>query len=523
MIKGKKKMPKAYSYLRFSTPEQAKGDSKRRQWQLAKEYADAHGLELDEELTCKFQDEGVSAFRGSNVETGELAEFRDAVRRGYVEPGSYLLVESLDRLSRQYARKSIRVLEDICDEGITVVTLSDGKVYTKEILDVDQTAFIMSILIFYRAHEESEMKSKRGKAVWTHKRHTAGSKPLTAKTPAWLTLDKKTQKIKIIPDRAEIVKRIYRMYLQGIGPKSIALKLNEEGHNTWGEGKRKGKYWYYSYVVKILANPAVIGYMVPHTLEYLEKKRVRVPQEAVRGYFPAVIDEETFNRAQELRKSNSGMKGMKSSVPLRNIFSRLAKCPLCGSNLVRVAKNDSDIYLACSRARSRAGCDFYRVRYDELEDVFLPKFLEGLMNLPRRDTRFNDVHNRLNTLRRTISRYDTELDRIVSMVKHGKRWPKLEEEMERLEKEKEIAKQELKKAVLEHASLKPKVVEYKIKEYVATVAKNKNQDIDTARLNALLRSLCKTIVVDDHKLIVEFAHGPVQEISRVYNSYRFIN
>ena len=35
--------PKAYSYLRFSTPEQQQGDSKRRQLDLARHYADAHG------------------------------------------------------------------------------------------------------------------------------------------------------------------------------------------------------------------------------------------------------------------------------------------------------------------------------------------------------------------------------------------------------------------------------------------------------------------------------------------------
>src|SRR4028119_1217108 len=94
-------MPKAYSYLRFSTPEQIKGDSRRRQTSMAQEYAAKHGLTLDEELT--YQDLGVSAFRGKNAEDGKLSEFLDAVRFGKVEPGSYLLVESLDRISRQAA------------------------------------------------------------------------------------------------------------------------------------------------------------------------------------------------------------------------------------------------------------------------------------------------------------------------------------------------------------------------------------------------------------------------------------
>ena len=52
--------PKAYSYIRFSTPEQALGDSERRQVESARDYATAHGLELDESLT--FADKGAVLF-----------------------------------------------------------------------------------------------------------------------------------------------------------------------------------------------------------------------------------------------------------------------------------------------------------------------------------------------------------------------------------------------------------------------------------------------------------------------------
>ncbi|WP_319405795.1 recombinase family protein [uncultured Desulfosarcina sp.] len=60
--------PKAYSYLRFSTPEQMKGDSFRRQSEAAVHFADNHRLELDESIT--YQDLGVSAFHGKNVHEG---------------------------------------------------------------------------------------------------------------------------------------------------------------------------------------------------------------------------------------------------------------------------------------------------------------------------------------------------------------------------------------------------------------------------------------------------------------------
>jgi DNA invertase Pin-like site-specific DNA recombinase len=127
---GVKKMTKtnearAYSYLRFSTPEQLKGDSLRRQTELAERYASTHALQLDTELNLR--DLGVSAYRGANLETGALGAFLDAIKQRIVEPGAYLLVESLDRVSRKAARKAVRVLEEIVEAGVTVVTLNDGK------------------------------------------------------------------------------------------------------------------------------------------------------------------------------------------------------------------------------------------------------------------------------------------------------------------------------------------------------------------------------------------------------------
>src|ERR1700722_13018233 len=88
----------AFSYLRFSTPEQASGDSRRRQLAMAEEYAADHHLKLDRQLS--FRDLGVSAFHGENARDGALRAFLEAIEHNLVPKGSFLLVESLDRLSR---------------------------------------------------------------------------------------------------------------------------------------------------------------------------------------------------------------------------------------------------------------------------------------------------------------------------------------------------------------------------------------------------------------------------------------
>ena len=70
---------KAYSYVRFSTPDQIKGDSFERPTRKAAEYA--RGLELDTTLT--FRNLGVSAFRGKNAQNGALKAFLDGVEQTF--------------------------------------------------------------------------------------------------------------------------------------------------------------------------------------------------------------------------------------------------------------------------------------------------------------------------------------------------------------------------------------------------------------------------------------------------------
>jgi DNA invertase Pin-like site-specific DNA recombinase len=86
--------PIAYSYARFSTPEQERGDSERRQIDAARHYAEQQGFDLDESVVV---DRGISAFAGKNVSEGALGEFIKRVERKKITRGSALFVESPDR------------------------------------------------------------------------------------------------------------------------------------------------------------------------------------------------------------------------------------------------------------------------------------------------------------------------------------------------------------------------------------------------------------------------------------------
>jgi DNA invertase Pin-like site-specific DNA recombinase len=82
--------------------------------------------------------------------------------------GSALPLESLDRLSRQSARKAVAIFSDIVDLGIDVVTLNDGKRYSKA--SFDDIELVIAVLLMSRAHNESREKGRRVADAWAAKR-----------------------------------------------------------------------------------------------------------------------------------------------------------------------------------------------------------------------------------------------------------------------------------------------------------------------------------------------------------------
>jgi DNA invertase Pin-like site-specific DNA recombinase len=144
----------------MSTDAQLKGDSLRRQLEQSREHAASQGWELAEE--DQLRDIGISAFSGANVSGGALGLFLEAIRNQKVEEGSFLIIESLDRLSRQEVLKSLGLFIEILGARVNIVTLTDGRTYTSASDFPDLT---LSIAVMSRAHEESRTKSHRVRAA----------------------------------------------------------------------------------------------------------------------------------------------------------------------------------------------------------------------------------------------------------------------------------------------------------------------------------------------------------------------
>jgi DNA invertase Pin-like site-specific DNA recombinase len=499
-----KPKPKAYSYLRFSTPEQQKGDSFRRQANMAHEYATRHGLELDTELT--FHDLGVSAFRGANAEAGRLADFREAVQEGLVPQGSYLLVEALDRLSRLVPRKAYRVLEDIVTAGVTVVTLNDGRAYTTESLDSDPTSLLVAIVLFMRANDESANKARRLKAAWEGKRMHAQTKPLTAQVPAWLRLVREegvagaSSRIELIPERASVVQRIFADYLRGIGHHGIADSLNKEAVPCFG----RANFWHRTYVKKILSSPATHGVFVPHQYVHEAGRRTRTPLSPVVGYYPAVVSQETFEDAQALGGTAHTTKQRSGQVV--NILGGLARCPTCGSTMTRVNKGSTGKggkpKLVCTKAKAGAGCSYVSVSLDAVEFALVTNAALLAADVPSGDEKLDE---RLSQVLDAIDATEGVIGNLLEVLEGGAsgavsgKLRDYEAALAELTAERDALLTRL------AGSSGPILA----KRVSAVVAALESEPLDRPRANAALRAVLEAAVVDHSAgtLLLQWKHG----------------
>jgi hypothetical protein len=323
--------------------------------ELSAKYAKEHNLVIDDSL--KLTDLGVSAFKGNNAVEGRLGAFLQAVDNGIVPAGSTLLVENLDRISREHAIDALALLNKILQRDITVVTLTDNQKYTKESIR-DTGQLLYSIVVMARANEESELKSRRTKAAHDNRKRIARETkaPVSAIAPAWIELVNGQFVLK--KDAAKTVQLIFNLYANGRGYHSLTNYLNEHKVETFTYFNRKAAMWGPSYIKKILHNPAVIG-----------------SWDNIDNFYPAAIDLALYKQVQDklavAGKHNSGRKG-----PVSNIFSNLCKCAKCGAPMI-LHTTQSYRSLMCYKGRYAKGdCKSKSWVLSQIEPLVLKQITE---------------------------------------------------------------------------------------------------------------------------------------------------
>ena len=215
----------AYSYSRFSSSGQRGSISIPRQIERARAYAKQEGWTLDESL----RDEKTSAFKGKHRLTGDLAKFLKLIQTGKIQPGSFLIVEAMDRLSREKVSVALSMFLQIITAGVGIVTLVDNRRYTVDNIDRNPYELMGSIALMAAANEYSSKLSDRVKDAYQRDFKAAKSgkgRILAGSIPYWIQLD--GGKLVFHPERAQVMRKIVGWAMTGWGVEKIAKALTAE-------------------------------------------------------------------------------------------------------------------------------------------------------------------------------------------------------------------------------------------------------------------------------------------------------
>lgn len=292
-----------------------------------------NNMVLDTELSL--EDLGVSGYSGANAKHGALGVLRVMLLNGDIEPGTILLIEAFDRLTRMSLPDAYELLFSLVNNGLTIVTLTDNKTWTKEALK-DIGSFMMSMVLLYRGHEESKQKSKRLRDTFAEARKKS-KKESFGTAPGWLYREAQDQPWQVDEVKAESVRKVFELSALGYGSKMIAKRANEE---KWPiptrETKARPDHWHGRMPGQLLRNRAVLGErehrIRTHESHEYHWKGLSTGM-VIPDYFPRIVSDELWNSAHASIATR--MVARRRDTQYYNIWSGLLYCGYCGAPIQR--------------------------------------------------------------------------------------------------------------------------------------------------------------------------------------------
>ena len=327
--------------------------------------------------TVFFVDDGIT---GTTMKRPGFQKMLTAIEAGYI---SAVFVKDLSRLGRNYIEVGKLTEEFFPLHDIRLVAVSDG-VDSDEGED-DFTPF-KNIMNEYYAKDIS--KKRR---IVNKMKGNAGV-PLSPPPYGYIKNPDDPRFWVVEPEAAEVVRRIYRMALEGYGLAETAAQLAADGvvNPTYywrSRGTSRGgskstvepTKWGHTTVKKILTLQEYCGDVInfkSYSKSYKMKKRIENPEEN-RAIFlnvhEAIIDRQTWEKVQAIQKGTRRKKPTVTQEP--SVFSGLLKCPECGGNLnFHFNQNNHDIkFFSCQNHNSgyRKCSKTHYIRLDFLEQVVL--------------------------------------------------------------------------------------------------------------------------------------------------------
>ena len=296
---SKRKITALYERLSRDDDQQGESNSIANQKKLLESYAAQHGFPNP----VHFTDDGISGTRFDRP--GFMALMKE-VEAGNVE---YLCLKDMSRMGRDYLKVG-QIMEIIRQKGVRLIAVNDGVDSARG--DDDFTPFRNIMNEFYCRDTSRKIRS-------TFQAKGKTGKHLTGTVIYGYLWNETRDKWLVDPEAAEVVKRIYQMTIDGLGPYQIAKKLSEEQVlipsaylAQHGEGVNKNKTfkdnygWGSSTVVEILKKREYLGHTVNFKTRkhYKDKKSHYVSEDEwtiFENTHEAIIDQQTFDLVQKIR------------------------------------------------------------------------------------------------------------------------------------------------------------------------------------------------------------------------------
>ena len=358
-------MTKIALYLRLSVDEADTDESNSitNQRYLLNNYLD-QTPEFKNWERLEFVDDG---FSGTSLNRPAFQRLMIDVKAGTIR---HIIVKDLSRFMRDYLELG-NYLENIFPFlGVRFIALNDqydSLTSENNGLDID-VPFKNLLNDFYAKDVSEKVKS----AMNTMKR--------SGKNMSWLPpfgyIKNPDDRFKIIIDEevAPIVRRIFKLCIEGMGAHKIAMLLNSEQTITPAERKMQvsqARYktsiiitaeqnrnvWMRSSVLQIIKNEAYKGTYLFNTRTRVNGKQIRRPEsewERIENNHEAIVSTEEFKKAQQSLASRiCGSRGYMSSQSQDILLSGLVVCEHCGHRLLRYRRYNNRDYFYCRYCRSK--------------------------------------------------------------------------------------------------------------------------------------------------------------------------
>lgn len=352
------------AYCRVSTDRDEQESSYEAQVEHYTEFIDRNP---EWQLAGIYADDGIS---GTNTKKRE--EFNRMIEDCMASKIDMVITKSISRFARN-TLDCLKYIRKLKEKNISVY-------FEKENINtMAAKGEVLLTIMASLAQQESQSLSQNVK-LGLQFRYQAGKVQVNHNRFLGYTKDDEGNLV-IVPEEAEIVKRIYREYLEGASLLQIGKGLETDGILT-AAGKAQ---WRPTTLQKILRNEKYIGDALlqkTYTVDFLSKKRVKnngiVPQYYVEGSHEAIIPRDLYMQVQEemVRRANlhSGSDRKKRVYSSKYALSSIVYCPKCGDIYRRIAWNNrgkhSTVWRCCTRVeRGPKVCDAPTIQESDLQNA----------------------------------------------------------------------------------------------------------------------------------------------------------